>query len=119
MHLVLGAGDGVDGQGDGGVADLDQDIDAVAIEPLADDRCAHVRLVLMVRLQQLDLDARIGGHELGDRLARTFGAGGALDVTVGAAEVGQRADADDLGLGVGFVADGDRCASGGQHCAAA
>jgi hypothetical protein len=93
VRLVLLPRQHVQREGDAAVAHLRDGVHAVAVEPLAGDVQADIGLVLVVRLQDLDVQA-VGDGEVLHGLAGGGDAAGPADVPVGAGHVAQHADAD-------------------------
>ena len=100
-RLVLVAPHIRDGQGDRGIRQIDHQVDAVAVVPLARHAHADIGLVLVVGGHDLNLDRRVGGHELGGGDVGGGDRAGAGDVLVRPGHVGQHADLDGARLGAG------------------
>src|SRR5205807_1202915 len=79
-------------QGAGSGGNVDDDIDATLVEPFARQRHRDIRLVLVVRGQNFDIE--VAGGELLHRLAGADHAGGSVDVAIRARLVVDDADAD-------------------------
>ncbi len=94
--LVLLGGEGLNREGDGGGRQVDDGIDLLVVEPVARDSHTDVRLVLMVRADDLDrlaehLAAEILGRHLRRRQRALAGA-----VRIDARHVGQHAEFHDV-----------------------
>jgi hypothetical protein len=77
-----------------GVGNVDDHVDLVDVEPLARDRGADVRLVLMIAADELDLHAFGGGIEILDRELRGGNRAGTAEVGIEARHVAEHADLD-------------------------
>jgi hypothetical protein len=108
------------------LADILDHVDAILIEPFADDAEADIGLVLMIGHQKFDLDIGIAALELGDRLLDTGHRGRPRDVTIDAGHIGDDTDLDRLGGTLradprqrgqsrGGERSGDKCASIDGH----
>ena len=71
-HLVALASQAVDGDRNGGVVHVNDQVNALVVEPLARLGGAYIRLVLVVCRHQLDLLAQHRATKVGNRHARRF-----------------------------------------------
>ncbi len=96
---------------------IHNDIDAVLIEPLTDDRRADVRLVLMVGDQHIDGEPFRRYAKILERLAHAGNGGRPRDVAINAGLVIHHPDLDDRGLGTADARrqPGRRGDGGPQH----
>ena len=92
VGLVLFLGDGGDRERHGGTAAFHDDVNAVAVVPLARDGGADIGLVLMVGLDDFDIEAFIGHAEIRHRLAHAVHRDRADDVLIRPGQIGQHAD---------------------------
>jgi hypothetical protein len=99
-HLVLVLDQILGTERDRAVTNILDNIDAILVEPFADDVETNVGLVLVIRHQHLDFDVRVGRHELLYRLTHAGHRGRPRDVAVDSRHVGDHTDANGLcGLG--------------------
>ena len=77
-------------QGDGGVGDFEDDIDAITVEPLPHDADADIGFVLMVGGDHFHVEAV--GLEFGHGHLGCGDGAGAGDVLIGAGHIGQHAE---------------------------
>ena len=115
--LVALADDGGDGEGDGGVGDVDDDVGLGLVEPSAGDAGTDVGLVEHVAGDDFDFErGRVVADEILDGELDGEDGAGAGGVDVLAAEGGDDAEFDGLlsrGLGLGVEAGGG-AGQGGQ-----
>ena len=82
----------IDGKADGGIGHVDHRIDAIDVEPFAHDRRAHVGLVLVIGVDDLDLDVLAAAIEILRGHPRRFHRTHAVGVLEDAGDVIEHAD---------------------------